>query len=523
MTAGLQARPGCGPLDPGCGLSLRNLRARSLNWTRGAQPVKRWGNAFVVVLALAIIAVSAWMLERERTGLVVSDLAVGTTPATLYRKPGESGPLVVVAHGFAGSRQLMRAWSLTLAQAGYSVLAFDFEGHGRNPVPMSGDVTAIDGTTRRLVDETLRVLAAGRALPGVGPGVAILGHSMATDIIARAAAADGAVDAVVGISMFSQAVTAEEPRRLLVISGQFEGWLRAAALAMARLVDPAAVEGQTVTSGDVVRRVVVALGVEHVGVLYSATGLGEARDWLDAAFGRHSMGPVVTPGAWILLLLAGIVVLFRPLAGMLPAGPEDPVVPLRRFWAAVLVPAVVVPALAVSVYRPFLPVLVADYLMMHLALYGVAQLAILRVWPLPRVVWVSAAVLVIWALGAFGLVIDRYAASFVPTVQRLGIIAVLAVGTVPFMLADAMVARGGWRRLVARLAFLASLAAAAVLDLERLMFVLIILPVIALFFLVLGPLGRWVSRQSGAGAAGLGLGIVLAWALGVSFPLFVGG
>lgn len=483
----------------------------------------RWGSLVVGVLSLGVIALSAFMLERGRAGLVITDLAVGTTPATLYLQAGSEGPLVVVAHGFAGSRQLMQAYSLTLAQSGYSVLAFDFEGHGRNPVPMSGDVNAIEGTTQRLVDQTLRVLAAGRDLSGVGPGVALLGHSMATDIIARAAIADGAVDAVVGISMFSQAVTAEQPSRLLVISGQWEGMLRSAALTMARLVDPAAVEGATVTAGDVTRRVVVAPGVEHVGVLYSGTGLREARDWLDATFGRESVGPVVKPGLWILALLAGIVVLFRPLAAKLPVGAAGTVVPVRRFWAAVLLPAVVVPVVAVLVYRPFLPVLVADYLMIHLALYGAVQLAILRIWPLPRVVWVAALALMVWGLAVFGFAIDRYAASFVPTAQRLGIIAALCVGTVPFMLADSMVAVRGWRRLVARLMFLASLTAAAFMDLERLLFVLIILPVIVLFFLVLGPLGRWVARQSGAGAAGLGLGLILAWALGVSFPLFVTG
>ncbi|MDO8883674.1 alpha/beta fold hydrolase [Pseudotabrizicola sp.] len=483
----------------------------------------RWSNLVIGVLALGIIALSAFMLERGRAGLVITDLAAGKTPATLYHQPESAGPLVVVAHGFAGSRQLMQAYSLTLAQSGYAVLAFDFEGHGRNPVPMSGDVNAIEGTTQRLVDQTLNVLAAGRDLPGVGQGVALLGHSMATDIIARAAIADGAVNAVVGISMFSQAVTADQPARLLVISGQWEAMLRAAALQMARMVDPAAVEGATITAGDVTRRVVVAPGVEHVGVLYSGSGLREARDWLDATFERESAGPVVKPGLWILLLLAGVAVLFRPLAGLLPVAPARPVVPVRRFWAAVLLPAAVVPLVAVLIYRPFLPVLVADYLILHLALYGAAQLAILRVWPLPRVVWAAALALMLWGVAVFGFAIDRYAASFVPTAQRMGIIAALGVGTVPFMLADSVVAVGGWRRLVARLAFVSSLTAATFIDLERLLFVLIILPVIVLFFLVLGPMGHWVTRQSGAGAAGLGLGIILAWALGVSFPLFVAG
>jgi hypothetical protein len=58
------------------------------------------------------------------------------------------------------------------------------------------------------------------------------------------------------------------------------------------------------------------------------------------------------------------------------------------------------------------------------------------------------------------------------------------------------------------------------LDFEGLFFLLIVLPVIVLFFLVYGLLGRWTGRASTAATTGLGLGIILAWALGVTFPLF---
>lgn len=126
-----------------------------------------WWNWSLGLLAVLVIAFSAFRLEGVRSGLDITQLQVGETPATLYRKPEATGPLVVVAHGFAGSRQLMQSYSLTLAHAGYIVLAFDFEGHGRNPVPMSGDVTSIEGTTALLVAETRRVIEAGRALPGV--------------------------------------------------------------------------------------------------------------------------------------------------------------------------------------------------------------------------------------------------------------------------------------------------------------------------------------------------------------------
>ena len=92
------------------------------------------------------------------------------------------------------------------------------------------------------------------------------------------------------------------------------------------------------------------------------------------------------------------------------------------------------------------------------------------------------------------------------------------------MIADSYLTQAGraplWRRIAARLALFASLGVAALLKPGDLTFVLIVLPVFVLFFLVHGLMGRWIARRSGALAAGVGLGLCLAWALGVSFPLF---
>jgi pimeloyl-ACP methyl ester carboxylesterase len=139
--------------------------------------------ARIAVTCLAVLALVAgiFLLERPRAGLEVSHLRAGQTPITVMQQPGADGPLVVIAHGFAGSRQLMAAWQLTLAQAGYVTASFDFEGHGRNPVPMSGDVTALDGTTQLLMAEIGRVTDAVLEATGAQPRVALLGHSMASD------------------------------------------------------------------------------------------------------------------------------------------------------------------------------------------------------------------------------------------------------------------------------------------------------------------------------------------------------
>jgi hypothetical protein len=485
----------------------------------------------VFLAALAAAVLSVWQLERARSGVEIAPLAVGTTPATVYRRTGEApAPLVVVAHGFAGSTQLMQAFSLTLARAGYLVVAFDFEGHGRNPVPMSGDVTAVEGTTQLLIDETRRVIDAGLALPGADGRVALLGHSMASDVVVRTAVADDRVAAVVAVSMFSEAVTAEAPRRLLAVTGEWEGFLREAALEAARMVDPAAGEGLTVGSGDTLRRAAVAEGVEHVGVLYDRTSLLEAQAWLDATFGRAAAPAPALVGPWLALLMASLVALAWPLASLLPDHrPAVQPVAARPFAAALLVPALVAPLLATQVDIRLLPVLVADYLALHLAIQGTLQILLLRragvrFGPLRPL---ALAAFLVWGLGVFGVALDRYGANFMPIPERFAIIAALAAGTIPFMAADALATlatgAGLLRRLAARAALLASLALAVALDFERLFFLAIIFPVILLFFAVFGTMGRWVGLRSGATPVGLALGLILAWSLGVSFPMFAAG
>ncbi len=492
-----------------------------------ARPIR--SKIALALLAALIVMVSVLMLERDRAGLSITAFDVGTTPATLYQTPGQTGPIVVIAHGFAGSRQIMQAYSLRLAQAGYRVVAFDFEGHGRNPVPMSGDVTSIDGTTALLVAETRRVIAAARTLPD-SDHIAMLGHSMATDILVRASIAEEEagtpVDAVVAISMFSQAVTATDPPNLLVITGQWERFLSQAALDAVHLVDPVAGAGDLAQSGDVTRKAVVAPLTEHVSVLFSPVAVNAAQDWLDRTYDTQRTGSAGHMGWWILALLGGIVLGFYPVVSALPVGPPAPAIPLRRFLIATLGPAVLTPLIIAPLYRNFLPVLVADYLMLHLALYGVLQLVLLRVWAAGRVEvkWVAVLALSVWGIVVFGLALDRYAASFWPNAQRLPIIAALCVGTLPFMIADSFVTEAGrgalWRRVLARVVMFASLVLAAVINPGDLTFVVIVMPVFVLFYLVYGLMGRWVGRRSGAVAAGLGLGLCLAWALGVSFPLF---
>ena len=62
------------------------------------------------------------------------------------------------------------------------------------------------------------------------------------------------------------------------------------------------------------------------------------------------------------------------------------------------------------------------------------------------------------------------------------------------------------------------------LDFQRLFFLVIIIPVIVLFFIVFGLMGVWVGRRTMSPVAvGIGLGLILAWSLGVTFPMYAPG
>jgi len=483
------------------------------------------------IAGILFCAAGVWNLEQARSGLTITPLAVGSTPATIYQlKNTGKAPAIVIAHGFAGSRQLMESYALSLAQAGYIIVSFDFEGHGRNPTPMSGDITQVDGTTQILKREVHRVVDAALALPSVDGRVALLGHSMASDIIVREAVEDPRVSATVTISMFSEAVTKSEPRNLLMISGEWEKFLRANALQKAQLTDPAAKEGETVgdPSTSSRRSTFVAPHVEHVSVLYSSKAMRDARDWLDEVFGRNSKSPIAATGGWIVILLAGILLLAWPLAGLLPRiDVPSTKLPWRTFLLATLLPAVLTPPLLTLVDTRFLPILVADYLAAHLFVFGIISLAILK-WKgvtLKPIAFLSAAALTAYGILVFGFALDRYVASFMPNAARAQVIAMIAIGSVPYMIADALAGDGGrasyWRVFLSRGAFLASLGVAVLLDFERLFFLLIIIPVVILFFVVFGTMGGWVARRTMSPvAAGLALGLILAWSLGVSFPMF---
>ena len=507
-------------------------------------------------LALLAIAVGVWQLERARQGLSITTQRLGPTPVTVFRPAQPPGrvPVVLIAHGFAGSQQLMQPFALTLARNGYVAITFDFPGHGRNPAPMSGGLADQNESLRVLLKSLAEMGGYAGRLAGtdVAPGpYAVIGHSMASDIVVRHAQAHREVQASVGVSLFAPSIDADtapdRPRNLLVIDGALEPGVMAteALRVVGRVAGPTATQDRTYGSfaDGTARRATLSPGVEHIGVLYSAHTLAQTLDWLDAAFGR---APAVQPfidarGPWLGLLLLGVVALAWPLSRGLPHVGRDASLasaPLQRpGWRAwrrqsllALAPAALTPLLLWPLPTEFLPLLLGDYLLLHFALYGALTLAALawagcrvpraRGFPLAMgIVFVTA-----WGLLAVGLPVDRYVFNVHPEAVRLPVIAALCAGTLPYFLADEWFTRspdaapGAY--FVTKLCFLLSLVAAIALNPQRLFFLAIIVPAILLLFMVYGLFSRWAGRASGHPAvAAVANALAFGAFIAVTFPL----
>lgn len=497
----------------------------------------------VATAALIMSATGLWQLTQANEGVVAEHLQLGPTPLTVFRAADATSanarPVVVISHGFAGSQQLMQPFAVTLAKNGYVAVTFDYFGHGRNLQPLSGDVTEVEGATQKLLEQTRTVVDYALSLPETGGGLAVLGHSMASDIVVRYAQTDARVDATVAVSMFSPAVDGTSPDNLLIVVGGLEGFLREEAMRVLGMVTDDPEEGVTVGSfaDGTARRVAFADGVEHVGVLYSRESMAETVAWLDQASGWNGSGYADSRGIAIVLLIIGAALFVWPLSTMLPVvsrPPRGASLAWRELLPAATIPAVVTPLVLWRFPADFLGALVGGYLAVHFLVYGFVGAACL--WWLRRrgasrpssdtsvaKLVIASIVSTAYAAGVIGLIMDTYVTSFAITEARLPLVALMLAGTLSYFLADewlthgATTARGG--HLFTRFCFLVSLGIAVALSFEELFFLLIIAAVIVIYFLVYGYFSKWIYKKTGHPAVGaFANAVAFAWALTAVFP-----
>ncbi len=488
---------------------------------------RRW---LVGLVALVLIAVSVWQILVVGQGLEVVRLRSAAPPLTLVRprdaEPG-SRPLVLIAHGIAGSGVIMRGFAYTLAHAGYAVALWDFRGHGANPHPFP-----TDRDSNALQEDAEAALAEATALGWGDPvRLAIIGHSMGSGVALAFGQERPGTAATIAVSPTGQAVTPELPKNLLLMAGSLEGqFVRNAEERLAEAGGPGG--DPSVGTG---RKMVVIPGVEHISILFSPRAHAAARDWLDATFGPQPGAEAHTDRrvAWYGLGLLGTLVAavaFAPLVGeSLPLAAGSSRRPLWWRLVALLGGGVLativlwVTGLAGLELNSLLGMVVGGYLLVWFAVAGLATLFLLRHWPSRptlRTLWAGlAAFLALW-LGV-GLLGQLVWLPWLLIPRRLVLWPLGVVLALPWFLAAGQVSerasmsgRLGWW--LAHSAAVTGCAFLALLLRPELGFLILILPlfpaILGFHAVVAGPLRRsWSFAVSGA--------LFTSWLVLAVFPL----
>ncbi|MGQ5262274.1 alpha/beta fold hydrolase [Micromonospora sp. ZYX-F-536] len=264
----------------------------------------------LAVLAVLVAGLGTLVLVRADAGLTARQVTVGGVPMTEVRSgpptPGVRRPGVVIAHGFAGSAQLMRPIADTVARRGAVALLFDFAGHGANPARLSGAGWETSAAT--LAADLDNAVGYLRAQPAVDAGAIVLvGHSMGAGAVTRYAAAHPEIARTVAISLPDAGeLPPGRPVELLLIVGaaEFPAFRRAADDAFRRGV------------GTDRRAPVVVPAAEHISVLFAARTHEEIAGWLPGASGSAVPRPLARlAGAALLVVAFGIGLV--PLAALL--------------------------------------------------------------------------------------------------------------------------------------------------------------------------------------------------------------
>lgn len=500
-------------------------------------------------LALLLTVPAVLGIARADSGLVRTTADVGTVPVTvLTDDPGTRHPVVVVAHGFAGSAQLMDDLGVALARSGYAVVLLDFSGHGRNPVPLP--VSGRDVDAGVLDRELGAVVAWTGQQPWADPArLGLLGHSMGAGAVVRYAVADaqGArqVMATVAVSLPSDsAVTSSDPAvprdLLLLVGGNELPQFTDAALGALRAAYPQGEigPGYGAPVDGTARAVQVVPRADHVSILFSSDTAQAAVDWFDASVGAPSAGHPVGAGrvGWLLLLTLGAAIGFVPLA-RLAFGPVRPASPAPAWWVVALVAlgAAVVASLvarALPSVAERVPLAVGGHLVLWFAVAGLASYAATKVLRIARVAplevvagfpWrdlVATFAMTSYAVVALGLVAQRTwtAFSFAGGRERWLLLVELAL-IAWFWADDRIVGRRWWLALLTRaIAVVVLLGSVVVLGAPS--FLTLLVPLMAIVLLLLLVYGQTVTRRTSLPwAAALVQAIPLAYLVTTTFPL----
>ena len=478
---------------------------------------KRW---VVLVLALLMI-VLAWVgIGTARSGLVVRQIERSDVPL-LYLAPQNQArvPGVLIAHGFAGSKQLMLGYGHVLAHAGYGVMLWDFSGHGGSTLPQRDSLQAdLQVAYDALLDQ-----------PEIDvTRLALLGHSMGSGSVMNAGIQQAdRFAATVAISPTGATVTPTAPRNLQLQAGSWEGGFIANAK---RLLERAGGENENLAAGQG-RSLVLIPKAEHITILFRSASHQAALRWLDATFDRQTSNLYIDRRmAWYGLHLLGWLLAIRAvlpsLAGLSQVGKFQVRSPIRR-WGSLLVST-----LAASGIVPLLGhggnlaalggVQVGGAVALWFSIAGLIWIGLLTQFPRPtsRTLLLGVTLFTLLWIG-FGLMAQVVWLQWWLIPTRLALWPWLALGFLPWFLASGIAQQDipGGSRILWWLGQSVALGVGIYLMLQfspQLGFLYILLPLFPIFMALFAYAAALLNNPW---SYALGCALFFGWAIAAAFPL----
>ena len=474
----------------------------------------------LLCLALVLIVLAWWGLTSARTGLKIRSLERDGVPMVLVAPQDSSKhPGILIAHGFAGSKQLMLGYGYTLAHSGYATLLWDFRGHGANPFALHFD---------SLQPELESAYAALLEQPEVDPErLAILGHSMGSQaVMSMSLEHPDRFAATVAIAPGNADVSPQNPRNLQLQAGRWDGW---AVKNSTQLLLAAGGENGDVAQGRGRSRLIIP-NTEHITILFSPISHDAVRDWLNQTFGQGSTTNYVDHRMiWYGLHLAGWLLLLAVIAADVTATDgicEHPRRPLRNWGGLILSPLVATGGVALMSRGGDLQnlggLLVGGTLAVWFLVAGLVWLGILVRWPRPSRQTLGLGIglfVLLWV--AFGAMAQVVWLPWWLIPARLTLWPLLSLACFPWFLASAVVQQGTgtWKRLLwwfgQSLALLVGLGL-AIAFVPELGFMALLLPV---FPLLVALFSFTAAQLTQSWSYALGTSLFFGWMIAAVFPL----
>ena len=487
----------------------------------------------VIVLFFAII-VSIYSLVKSETGVILTNEAANRTPVTIFEPRGtKADVLIFLAHGFAGSAGLMRSIALSLSQTGYKVVTLDFLGHGRHPLPYSGDIMVDEGATKLFVHQLNDLINYYLEKEEISKAV-IIGHSMASDLIFRAALSNDQMIGAIGLSNYTDTIGKNHPSNVLIINGARESRLRAKAIDILKSIGIKEPEEDLVYGSfddGSARQITVIKNADHFSILYSAKTQKAINDWINQIT-RNDLKVVTNKvGLWVLLLFAALFCLFVTflmnirIKRLIAANISFKYCIIGNLIAAAFTP------LILNIYTfKWLDFPSHNYLINHFMVYAILAFSFTK-GAIKSITFRDFNLLIFNGLVVFfililGAVLDQYVSTFFLTQSRIPIFILLVIGCIPitfYIQVFYQVHQGGiWKANLSKLCLVLSLVLATFLNFTELFLLGYAIFLLLAFWLVFGFLAHITLRKFGSwSSVALASGITLAWTFSTALPLYL--